>query len=188
MPHTSQHKIDIAEDEYIEIIFTSWISEYNDTVIAYLAEIYLQNEDKNKMIGSASFNLYNLSFVDDPEDIIDIADSISADDYFAMDEFITHNKDDFMIGRIALLNRFYINDEYRGKGIGTYVMERFNYYWELNDVEYQALIARPIAKEISNDKGEIDKLITFYNKFEYKRIESINSNSETVLVRNNIYI
>lgn len=52
--------------------------------------------------------MFNLSFVDDPDDLIDTADSISGDDYFAMDTF--------------------------------------NYYWDLNDIDYQILIARPLSK------------------------------------------
>lgn len=93
--------------------------------------------------------MFNLSFVDDPDDLIDTADSISGDDYFAMDAF--------------------------------------NYYWDLNDIDYQILIARPLSKELSNNRDEVEKLIAFYNKFEYKKIESVQTVLEPVLVRNNIF-
>ncbi|WP_042348086.1 hypothetical protein [Bacillus massiliigorillae] len=178
--------LNISDNEYINIRYTSTIDE-EFPIINCRADIYLVNFNNHseKEIGNANFNLYNLSFFSDANDLVEAADADSGDEYVTISAFTKLIPVDDFVGKLVSIYDFKILEEYQGNRIGSYAMEQFIKYWSINDVDYLVLIPAPLEKDLQElqRKKLIDDLVRFYTKFEFENI-NFEEGAEPILMRN----
>ena len=186
-----------GELRYIDTDINSWIECEEDEdkyIINVFISIFATNLDNREKveIGKLTGNFFESEIMMDDISFYSLCDSISTDlehmasAIVAEDEFI---KDDICEydENLMYIDRIYIEENYRGLGIGSYVINSLNDILEYSvNLSPEVLILLPAPQEIGEDgllqeirdkkikEQEEKKLLKLYKKLGFEKLDNSN--------------
>ncbi|WP_428909757.1 hypothetical protein [Niallia sp. Krafla_26] len=104
--------------------------------------------DAQTEIGNAEFNFYNLVQYEDWSDVLDTADGDSDEDYEVMNILSNKLNDEEPFGKLVILKRIIIEENFRNFGFGSIAIKEFIEYWGIVGVDFIALKPAPTDHEL----------------------------------------
>lgn len=135
--------------------------------------IRIDNEISNKKIGYIAYKIYNTNLISSAEYLFDVADSISGDEVYIIENFLEcseKNKLSLKNKKILSLDTMKVKKKYRSLGHGRSAMTELIKLCKVLDVDYIVLKPAPIEGKLEsrNREAMIRRLISFYSSLGFQ--------------------
>ncbi|MCA1066124.1 GNAT family N-acetyltransferase (plasmid) [Rossellomorea sp. AcN35-11] len=158
---------------------STWEHSYGEGNVDVRADIKSLNLSTEEEVKIGTIKLY--IFDEYWDSLIVAADGCSSDTSDLVFELLdgVENDDIEDFYRVGIIDRIFIDEEYRNKGIGSFVFKQVNFYLsEVMNSQIITLMAKPIFLDDHDellsfkDEKKQQQLVTWYKSFGYKQLTS----------------